>query len=120
MGFPVETTDGATVIIEEKLPSGELVAADGSVYERTTNALVVQLKEAGQAVGELADKASEALTEVEGDVETAVKAVVEDVMPVVDAAEKAVAEVGDVLEAAGEEVRVVTDNPVEAIKDLLD
>jgi pyruvate/2-oxoglutarate dehydrogenase complex dihydrolipoamide acyltransferase (E2) component len=75
MGFPVTTDKGETVVIEEKLGTGELLDAEGNVYFANSgfDALKVELSEAAEAAGE-----------------------------VVDAVEKTVDEVGDVVDAAGD------------------
>ena len=106
MSFPVETVDGETVLIETKITDANgsvtLIAEDGRAFEPSMDALLVQLKEVGAAAGKLADKASEALGEV------------------AEAAKEVADEVGDVIEAGGDVIEAVLDDPVEAVKDVID
>jgi methyl-accepting chemotaxis protein len=117
MSFPAETTDGQTVLIETKTEDGDLIAEDGSVY-RAVEQLKVELKEAGEAVGKLADEASESLDEVVGEVKEAAEAVAEASGDLVDAAEDAVEQIGDVLEAGGDVVEQATEDPLGTLGDL--
>jgi len=87
MGFPVETVDGETVDIVDKVADGLLVAEDGSMFKPTTDALKSELVEAGDAL--------EAAFDAAGDL---------------------VDEAGDVVDAAGDVVEAVLDAPVEAVK----
>lgn len=112
MSFPVETVDGEIVLIESKEIGADgdvlLTAEDGRQFTRSMDALKMQLKEAGDAIENVADEASEALGEI-----------VEDVTDLVDAAEVALDEAGDVLEAAGDAISEAADDPIEAVKDIL-
>ena len=106
MSFPVDTVDGEKVMIESKEIGADgdvlLTAEDGREFTRSSDALLMELKQAGDAIEVVADEVSEAI----GEVSEAGKSVAD--------------EIGDVFEAAGDVISDAADDPWGTAKDVLD